>query len=65
MSKCHFDRGFCSALKVKLCENCKFEKTEAEFTEGLDRAAEILKEKGLAPFEHTEKNGIHIGVRKI
>ena len=48
MSDCYFDRGKrCDALTVKECEGCTFRKTEWEYNKGIERANEILKNKGL------------------
>ena len=48
---CCFDCGEeCAALRVKKCENCKFFKTEAEYKYSYERAARLLRSKGLEPY---------------
>ena len=48
-SKCCFDKRplSCSCLTVKNCEGCTFKKTEKEYNEGIRKAEEILRNKGL------------------
>ena len=48
-SKCYFDNKplSCSCLTVKNCEGCTFKKTEKEYNEGIRKAEEILRNKGL------------------
>ena len=48
-SKCYFDNKplSCSCLTVKNCEGCTFKKTEKEYNEGVRKAKEILRNKGL------------------
>ena len=48
-SKCYFDKTplSCSCLTVKNCEGCSFRKTKKEYNEGIRKAAEILRNKGL------------------
>lgn len=48
-SKCYFDKRplSCSCLTVKNCEGCTFKKTEKEYNEGIRKAEEILRNKGL------------------
>lgn len=62
MSKCKFDArpGFCAALTMKICRECKFYKTEKEFKEGIERAEELLEKKGLIPIETTNDEGKNI-----
>lgn len=61
MNDCTFYRlGRCQALKNTICTSeCKFKKTDKEFAEAQDRAAEILAAKGLAPtIIHTSKGEV-------
>ena len=48
-SKCYFDNKplSCGCLTVKNCEGCTFRKTEKEYNEGVRKAEEILRNKGL------------------
>lgn len=62
MSRCVFDArpGFCSALIDKICNGCKFCKTEKEYKEGIERANAILEKKNLIPVETVNEHGENI-----
>lgn len=65
MSECRFrdDTGaeWCRLLNVSECpENCKFQKTEREFQEGLRRAKDILDAKGLVAYSTINDQGVRI-----
>lgn len=49
MTKCHFEMdGRCKILDVGKCPaGCKFRKTHEEYNDGLRKAEEMLRKRGL------------------
>ena len=65
MSECRFmdDTGVecCRLLDVPYCpKNCKFQKTEQEFQDGLRHAKDILDAKGLVAYSTINDQGVRI-----
>lgn len=61
-----FKSGRCSILKITKCdESCKFKKTIDEFIEGQEKAARMLKNKGLRLCEKKVGNETIITARRI
>lgn len=65
MSECRFmdDTGVecCRLLDVPYCpKNCKFQKTEQEFQDGLRHTKDILGAKGLVVYSTINDQGVRI-----
>jgi hypothetical protein len=62
----------CKALRAKeypsdkVCEKCKFFKTEKQFLEDVTLSEEMLKRKGLEQYTYTDEDGVkRMFVKKV